>query len=242
MRPRKRDFVRAYLRSFSIQGSWNHRTMTGFGVAFALSPLLERIHADDPAAAAAALERHAGAFNAHPYLASVALGALARTEYEGEAPGTQLRLRAALSAPLGALGDRIVWAGWRPFCVAAAAIAFLLGVEAVAAAAGFLVLYNTGHLGLRVWGLRCGWRAGLGVGAALGRVPFRRVARVLLIANLALIGALTALLIARMPGGAPAPWVWAVAVGAGLMGYVTPRRVSGVALASLLAACAAWLL
>lgn len=242
MRPRRRDFVRALLRSFSIQGSWNHRTMTGTGVAFALSPLLARIHADDPAAAAAALERHAGAFNAHPYLASVAIGALARAEHEGEAPDTLLRLRAALSAPLGALGDKMVWAGWRPFCVATAAVAFLLGVDAIAAAAGFLVLYNAGHVGLRVWGLRCGWRAGLGIGAALRRAPLGQVARVLQLANHALIGALTALLIARLPGGAPAPWVWAIAVGAGVMGYVAPRRVSGVALASLLAACAAWFL
>ena len=115
MRPRRRDFARALLRSFSIQGSWNHRTMTGPGMAFALSPLLARIHADDPGALHAALERHAGAFNAHPYLAPVAIGSLARLEYEQEETDTLLRFRAALRAPLGALGDETMWAGWRPF-------------------------------------------------------------------------------------------------------------------------------
>jgi PTS system mannose-specific IID component len=34
--------------------------------------------------------------------------------------------------------------------------------------AGFLVLYNIGHLGLRDWGLRAGWHHGLRVATALG--------------------------------------------------------------------------
>ena len=242
MKPRRRDFARALLRSFSVQGSWNRRTMTGPGLAFALSPLLARIHADDPAARDAAIERHAAAFNAHPYLTPVAIGALARLEYEGEADDTALRLRAALGASLGAVGDQAVWAGWRPLCGSAAAIAFLLGVDAIAAAAAFLLLYNAGHLALRVWGLRCGWRSGRGVGGALRGMPFRRVAGTLVIANQALIGMLAALLIARLPGTAPEPWVLAVAVLAGLSGYVVPRRLSGLASASLLAACAVWFL
>lgn len=240
MRPRRRDFARALLRSFSIQGSWNHRTMTGPGMAFALSPLLARIHADDSRAFHAALERHAGTFNAHPYLAPVAIGSLARLEYEAEEADTLLRFRAALRAPLGALGDETMWAGWRPFCAATAAIAFLLGADPVAAATGFLLVYNLGTVGLRCWGLRCGWRAGRGVGAALGRFPFRRIAKSLILANQVLIGALAALLIARMPGGPPAPWMGSVAVVAGLSGYVIPRRISAAALASLLAALAAW--
>ena len=242
MRPRRRDFARALLRSFSIQGSWNHRTMTGPGMAFALSPLLTRIHADDPAALDAALERHASPFNAHPYLAPVAIGALARLEHEGEDPDTLLRFRSALRAPLGALGDETMWAGWRPFCASAAAIAFLLGFDAVTAAAGFLVVYNLGHFALRLWGLRCGWKAGRGVGAALRRVPFRRLARVFVLASQVLIGALAAILVARVPGGAPSPWIVGVAVGAGLSGYVVPRHISRVALASLLVACLAWFL
>ena len=215
--------------------------MTGPGMAFALSPLLARIHADDPGAFQAALERHAGAFNAHPYLAPVAIGSLARLEYEKEETDTLLRFRAALRAPLGALGDETMWAGWRPFCASPAAIAFLLGADPVAAAATFLVVYNLGHVGVRLWGLRCGWRAGRRVGAALGRIPFRRIAKSLILANQVLLGSLAALLIARILGGASTPWM-GVAVIAGLSGYIIPRHISAAALASLLAALAAWLL
>ena len=230
------------LRSFSIQGSWNDRTMTGPGLAHALAPLLVRIHAGDPAEFRRAVQRHSGAFNAHPYLAPIAIGALARLEFEGEDPDTLARFRSALRAPLGALGDGVVWAGWRPFCASAAAIGFLLGLDAALAAAAFLVLYNAGHLALRLWGLRCGWRSGRSVASALRRAPLRRIERALVSVNQVLIGALAALLIARLPGAGGLPWREGGAVIVALMGYLVPRHISAVAMASLLAACAVWLL
>ncbi|WP_419161915.1 PTS system mannose/fructose/sorbose family transporter subunit IID [Candidatus Palauibacter sp.] len=242
MRPRRTDIVRALLRSFSVQGSWNHRTMSGPGMAHAMAPLLARIFADDADALQSAIERHSLAFNAHPYLTPVAIGALARLEYGGEDPDTVARFRSALRAPLGALGDETVWAGWRPFCASVAAAGFLLGLDPVVAAAGFLIVYNLGHLALRLWGLRLGWRAGRTVAAALRGVPFRKAARALVLANQFLIGAVAALLIARIPGATADLWIGALAVLAALSGYLVPRHVSGAAMASLLAACVVWLL
>ena len=242
MRPRKKDFVRAISRSFSIQGSWNDRTMTGPGMAHALAPLLARIHEEDPAAFRRAVQRHSRAFNAHPYLAPVAIGALARLEFDGEDPDTLLRFRSALRAPLGALGDGIAWAGWRPFCASAAAIGFVLGLDPLFAAAAFLLLYNAGHLALRIWGLRCGWRSGRSVASALKRAPLRRIERVIVPANQVLIGILAALLVGQLPGTGHTLWWGGGAVIAALMGYFIPRHISAVAMASLLAACAVWLL
>ena len=242
MRPRTKDFARAILRSFSVQGSWNHRTMTGPGLAHALTPLLDRIHNDDPATLREAIQRHSRAFNAHPYLTPVAIGALARLEFDGEDPDTQLRFRAALRAPLGALGDGVAWAGWRPFCASAAAIGFLLGLDPIIAAGAFLVVYNAGHLALRIWGLQCGWRSGRAVASALKRAPLRRLERGLVLANQVLLGILSALLIAPLLAGMPATWTAGGAVIVALMGYFSPRHISAVAMASLLAACAVWLL
>lgn len=234
--------MRAILRSFSIQGSWNYRTMTGPGLAHALVPLLARIYADDPARCSEAIRRHSRAFNAHPYLAPVAIGALARLEFDGEDLDTLTRFRSALRAPLGALGDGIAWAGWRPLCASAAAIGFVLGLDPVAAAVGFLFVYNAGHLALRIWGLHCGWTSGRSVAAALKRVPFRRLERGLVLANQLLIGALAALLIGQLPESPHLRWLVGGAVISALMGYLIPRHISAIAMASLLAACAAWLL
>ena len=242
MKPRTNDFARAILRSFSIQGSWNYRTMTGPGMAHALAPLLARIHTGDPGRLREAIQRHSRAFNAHPYLAPVAIGALARLEFDGEDPDTQSRFRAALRAPLGALGDGVAWAGWRPFCASAAAIGFLLGLDPVLAAGAFLAVYNAGHLALRIWGLRCGWRSGRAVASALKRAPLRRLERGLVLANQVLLGTLAALLIAPLLGGLQLAWTGGGAVIVGVMGYFSPRHISAVAMASLLAACAVWLL
>lgn len=234
--------MRAFLRCFSIQGSWNYRTMIGAGMAHALSPLLERVHAGDPAALRAALERHASGFNAHPYMSPIAIGALARLELEGEDAETLTRFRSALQAPLGALGDQAVWAGWRPFCTLVAAIAFILGVGPVLAISAFLLVYNIGHIGLRVWGFRCGWRAGIGVGAVLKTMPLKSVARRIVPVNQALMGVLAAMLIGRAPDLGLDPWVAALGLGAGLSGYLLPERVAGPAVAALFMVCLTWLL
>ncbi len=242
MRPRRTDFVAAFLRSFAIQGSWNYRTLIGGGLAFALSPLLARIHAGDPVALGESIERHAAPFNAHPYLSPIAIGALARLEQEDEDPETLSRFRAALRAPLGALGDQAVWAGWRPVCAFGAILAHGLGVGPLTAALGFLVIYNVGHVALRAWGLRLGWRTGLSVGAALARTPLKQASTYLVPVGQALIGAVAALLIARAPGLRPEPWMAGLATGAALGGYLLPRPMAIVSLAGLFLACLIWVL
>ena len=92
-------------------------------------------------------------FNAHPYLAAVAVGALARAELDGEPPARIERFRTALCGPLGSVGDRLVWAGWLPFCSLVALARLRTRRGPVLVVALFLVLYNVGHFGLRAWGL-----------------------------------------------------------------------------------------
>ncbi len=150
--------ARMYLRLFAIQGSWNYETMIGGGLAFVLLPVLRHVHEGGGADEAAL--RHARFFNAHPYLAGVAAGALARMEADGVPAETQERFKDALRGALGALGDQLVWAGWRPLCVLIALTAALLGAPWWLVLGGFLVLYNIGHLALRAWGLAVGLQEG----------------------------------------------------------------------------------
>lgn len=241
MTPTRSDFLVALLRSFAIQGSWNYRTLIGGGLAFALSPLLERIHAGDPVALRRAIERHAAPFNAHPYLSPVAIGALARAEQEGADAETLERFRTALRSPLGAIGDRAVWAGWLPFCSLTAIILYLLGLDGRAAAAAFLLVYNAGHISLRVWGLRLGWRAGLHVGAALKGSPLRRIGGSLIPVNQGLTAIATVLLIAGVPGIEPRPLLGGLVACLGMGAFLLPSRAGVVALGVLFASCLAWL-
>lgn len=163
-----------FLRSFAIQGSWNYRTLQGSGFAFALMPVLRWVHRDEPEKLQAAVQRHASVFNAHPYLAGVALGAVARMEADGEDPALVERFKNALRSSLGTLGDRVVWAGWRPACVLLGLFVLLATQSALAAVLAFLLVYNLGHFGLRWWALQIGVEYGMQVGDRLRRAPLAR--------------------------------------------------------------------
>ncbi|MDT8342091.1 MAG: PTS system mannose/fructose/sorbose family transporter subunit IID [Longimicrobiales bacterium] len=168
-------WARLLLRSLLLQAAWNYRTLQGAGAAFVLLPLLRRLY-PEPAALRLAVARHAGHFNAHPYLASLALGSLARLEADGRDAETIRRFRVALGGPLGALGDRLVWAAWLPLCAVLAVCLLLAGLAPVAVLASFLVLYNAGHVTLRAWGLAEGWAAGIGLAARLQTLALSRLA------------------------------------------------------------------
>jgi PTS system mannose-specific IID component len=164
-----------FVRLLAVQGSWNYEILLGNGVGFCIEPALRLlpsgIHSPE---FKAALARESRYFNAHPYLTSIAVGALARAELDGEPPARIERFRTALCGPLGSVGDRLVWAGWLPFCSLASLAIFGLGASTFAVVSFFLLTYNAGHLGLRLWGLQTGWKHGLNVASALGNPVLRR--------------------------------------------------------------------
>jgi len=183
-------FRSALARLFTIQAAFTYERMLGVGFGFAVEPMLRRLGrsggAEGAGAYRAALARQSRFFNAHPYLAALAVGAAARAEIDGAPPERIERLRGALVGPLGSLGDRLIWAGWLPACAAVALLMVAFGARAWAVAV-FLALYNVVHVGLRVWGLRQGWRAGVGVAGALAAPGLQR--------SLELVGPVAALLV-----------------------------------------------
>jgi mannose PTS system EIID component len=169
-----RTWIVTYLRLFAVQGSWNYETLLGNGIAFTLEPALRRLPGGSGSREyREALARQARYFNAHPYLASVAVGALARAELDGTDPATIDRFRQALCSPLGSLGDQLVWAAWLPFCSLLSLAVFGLGASPVAVLLVFLLSYNAGHLALRAWGLSIGYRRGLAVARSLNNRVLR---------------------------------------------------------------------
>ena len=158
-----------FVRTLAIQGSWNYELLVGNGVAFCVEPALRRLPGGvDGPAYRASLARQSAYFNAHPYLAGLAIGALARAELDGVDATRIERFRTALGGPLGSVGDRLVWASWLPACSLVGLLLFGLGWRPLAVTLGFLILYNAGHVALRDWALRSGWQYGLRVASALG--------------------------------------------------------------------------
>ncbi len=190
----------AWWRLFSLQGSWNYDRMVGVGMGFAARPLLEDLGRESPERHAAAVARSAEFFNSHPYLAGLALGALARAEYD-QVPGEQiLRLRNALCSPLGALGDQLFWAGLLPAAMGASLAAVALGAGWIAVAAA-VALFAAVRCYVSDWALRRGLATGMAVGRAIADSRLRRASALAGIAASALVGLAIPLVATRLASG-----------------------------------------
>lgn len=213
-----------WLRLFAVQGSWNYEILLGNGIGFCAEPALRLL----PGGRGGdryrrALARQSRYFNAHPYLASVAVGALTRAELEGIEPERIERFRTALAGPLGSVGDRLVWSGWLPLCSLLA-----LGVYGVGGSAGlvvglFLLTYNAGHVALRAWGLRVGFSRGTDVAKSLASPVLRRAPEWIDRAGALLAGIAVPTAVERAVGIGGE--VSAAAIGAVLIGGVVLARI-----------------
>jgi mannose PTS system EIID component len=160
-----------FFRSFAVQGSWNYETLIGAGFAFVLLPALRQIHGKEGRALDDAVVRHCELFNSHPYLSTVAAGAVIRLEADGVQPAVIQRFKAALRGSLGSLGDRLIWSTWRPMAVLAGIVLLLAGAAWWVAVVTSLLVYNLLHLILRGVGLQMGIEAGMDVGRRLKEAP-----------------------------------------------------------------------
>jgi PTS system mannose-specific IID component len=236
--PRAGARARMLLRSFAVQGSWNYQTLIGTGLAFVLAPALKEVYRGDAQGLRRSLGRHTELFNSHPYLASVAAGAIARLEAEGAPADTVARFKAAVRGSLGTLGDRLVWLMWRPACVLLGVSLVLAGAAWWVGALAFLVAFNALHLWMRAWGLRVGLRDGLAIGRTLKAVPFPRMGDWAARAGALLAGFAAAL---AATGGGSRPWQWGLAAAAALLGITLGSRVRAVAAGAMVLALAAGL-
>lgn len=219
-----RTRVAMFFRMLAIQGAWNYETLVGNGIGFCMEPALRQLPGGrEGEAYRAALARQAQYFNAHPYMAAVAVGALARAELEGVEPARIERFRTAMCGPLGSVGDRLVWASWLPLCALVALLAFALGAGAAASVLTFLIAYNAGHVALRIWGMNVGWREGLRVASALANPVLRHGPVHIARAGALVAGVTLPLLVERLVGGGRAAQgevLAAVLVG----GFLVTRR------------------
>jgi PTS system mannose-specific IID component len=228
----------AFVRSFLIQGSWNYRNMLGGGFAYAMLPVLRRLFADRSARDASVV-RHLELFNAHPYLSNVALGAAVKLEAEGADPETVRRFKLAVRGPLGSLGDQLVWATWLPGVSLLALTLYWGGLPGWVAVVAFLVIYNVGHVGLRLWAFRVGLADGRGIGGRLATANLAgtasRLQSVVAFFLSALVGAV---LVGGQGLGAAGPTWIVLAVIAGLAGLVVGHRAWRPAAATIAGAVA----
>lgn len=163
---RTRVAMSAIARSFFVQAVWNYERMLNVGFAFCLIPAARRLCRRDPDGVKRFLIRHLAFFNANPFIATVAVGAVTRLE-EDKRPDEEIaRFKRTVCGPLGAVGDRTFWGILRP-------VSALVGVAVAVAGGGlwgaiaFLLVFNSAQLIMRTISYRQGYETGLLVGRAL---------------------------------------------------------------------------
>jgi len=164
-RIRKRDLLKVLIRSFYIQSAWNFERMLGLGLCFCLIPIARRLYTTDEEVKDF-LKRHLEFFNAHPYMASFALGSISRLEeqsitqnWKDKKPISIFKHR--MMGPLGALGDSLFWKSVKPLASASGLILTIyFGITGVIA---FLIIYNFPHIYYRIMGIHLGYKKGFDI-------------------------------------------------------------------------------
>jgi mannose PTS system EIID component len=145
-----------FLRSLTIQVSFNFWRMQNLGFAFAMLPMI-RQQDGDRMRITASLAGHLQMFNTHPYLVAPVIGAVVRLEREGRTPEA-VDLKKALMGPYAAIGDSFFWGSLRSFSAVGAVIVAFTGL--LAAPLAFLLLYSPFHFWVRGKGFIEGYRRG----------------------------------------------------------------------------------
>jgi PTS system mannose-specific IID component len=154
---KKLDWVKTYLRSFYIQVGWNYERMIALGFTWILLPIAKRLYPEKEKLKDFCM-RHLKFFNANPYLASYAVGAVANLEKKGAPPEQIERFKEVLQGPLGSLGDNLFWFNFRPALLLLGIIlSSLYGIWGIII---FWSLYNLHQVYVRGRGIYKGYTQG----------------------------------------------------------------------------------
>lgn len=168
------DLFRLTVRSFFVQTGWSYDRMIALGFAWILTPLTRKLCLSAQERREF-LKRHLESFNANPYLAGYAVGAVTKLE-ESKTPPEQIRrFKESLRGPLGALGDNLIWQNLRPSLLILGLI--LTGEYGLYGALTFFVLFNCYQIYIRARGTVQGYRLGLGVSSDLARGHLQNVVK-----------------------------------------------------------------
>ncbi|KPL01057.1 MAG: hypothetical protein AMJ91_01820 [candidate division Zixibacteria bacterium SM23_73_3] len=158
------DLFRLYLRSFFVQAGWTYERMISLGFVWILIPLAKKLFSSEKEQRDF-LKRHLLSFNANPYLASYALGAVTKLEETKTPPQQIVRFKDLLRGPLGALGDNLIWQNLRPaLLILGLILTFRFGVYG---ALSFFLIFNLQQVYLRARGIVKGYALGFRVSSDL---------------------------------------------------------------------------
>jgi mannose/fructose/N-acetylgalactosamine-specific phosphotransferase system component IID len=178
----KASVISIFLRSLTIQLSFNFRNAQGLGFAFSMLPLRR---SED------FVVKHLRVFNTNPYLAPAIAGSVLRIEEKGDGAVEADDVKSALMGPYAAIGDSFFWGALRLFSSAFAVLSALCG--GILAPLAFMLIFSPAQLLVRINGFIKGYERGKDGFNYLRDMDLLRVSSRLHYASLFMIGILTIL-------------------------------------------------
>ncbi len=160
----KKDLMKVFWRSFSMEWSWNYERQMNLSYAYTLIPIIKKLYKTDEQRAQA-LQRHLEFFNTTPHVSTLILGVSTAME-ENNAndpefdPSSINNIKVGLMGPVAGVGDSLIWGTLR---VIATGIGTSLALQGnILGPILFLIVFNVPAIALRYFSMIGGYRLGTG--------------------------------------------------------------------------------
>ncbi|VYU58787.1 Mannose permease IID component [Clostridium tertium] len=147
----KKDLLKVFFRSFTLEASFNYERMQSLGFVYSLIPVIKKLYKTKEERAGA-LKRHLEFFNTTPHISTFIMGITSAME-EQNAKNEDFNeesinaVKVGLMGPLAGIGDSLFWGTFR---VIAAGVGTSLAMEGkFLGVILFLLLFNVPHLLIR---------------------------------------------------------------------------------------------
>ncbi len=158
----KKDLNKVFLRSFTLEASFNFERMQALGYVFSMIPVIKKLYTTKEDISAA-LKRHLEFFNTTPHVSTFAMGISSALEEKNandqnfdEASINSIKL--GLMGPLGGVGDAFFWGTLKAIAAGVGASIALQGN--ILGAILFYLIFNIPHVLVRYYGTMSGYRLG----------------------------------------------------------------------------------
>lgn len=161
----KRDLMKVFWRSFTMEWTWNYERQANLGYGFAMVPILEKLYKDKPEEKAEALQRHLEFFNTTPHVSTLILGISSAMEEQNSTQedfdtSSINNVKVGLMGPLAGVGDSLLWGTLR---IIATGIGTSLALQGnILGPILFLLIFNIPHIILRYICMMGGYKLGAG--------------------------------------------------------------------------------
>ena len=159
----QKDLLQLYLRSCQLDISWNYERQQNLGYSYALTPIVDKLHADDPEKKKRGLKRGLEFMAITPQLSPLLMGINAAMEEENANnpdfdENSINSVKTSLMGPIAGIGDSLI-PGTLRIIVTGIAISFAMNGSLLAPIL-FLLLFNVPAFIIRYFSLKYGYQFG----------------------------------------------------------------------------------